>query len=90
MTTIGRSNGDTMDKEQEVRATCREHGLTCRRHPTKGKLCQVVDRDTKTVVIDAISLAALHRACMAGFIDCYDKETRTFNRGKLKNYELFE
>lgn len=78
-----------MDKEQTVRTTCREHGLTCRRHPTKGRLFQVLDRADKTVIIDAISLAALHRACMAGFIDCYDKQTHTFDRGKLKNYELF-
>lgn len=77
-----------MDKETEVREVCRNHGLTCRRHPTKNRLFQVIDRQTKSIVIDDVSIVALHRASMAGFIDYYDPSTRTFDRGKLKNYEL--
>ena len=78
------------DHSEEIRAACRENGLTLRRHPTKGRLYQVIDRSDKTVVIDNVQLNALYRACWAGFFDCYDPASKTFDREKLNNFELFE
>lgn len=78
------------DRSSEVRTACRDNGLTFRRHPTKARLYQVVDRGDKSVVIDNVPLNTLHRACWAGFFDCYDPVSKTFDHEQMKNYDLFE
>lgn len=77
-----------MDKETEARTICREAGLTCRRHPTKKRFYQVIDRASKSVVIDCVTLDNVYRNCLSGFVSSYDPVKRTFDRGKMKNYEL--
>lgn len=77
-----------MCKEQTSREVCRDAGLTCRRHPTKGRYFKIIDRASKLVLIDCVTLDNVYRNCLSGFITNYDPVKLIFDRGKMKNYEL--
>ncbi len=74
---------------KECKDEARKYGLAFRQSKFSN-LYVFHDRKTKEVILSSMTLGSAYNNVCSGYISCYDKETKSFNKVYLKNLGLID